>query len=214
MRSLLSRRKPTCIALLLTNVSWLNILLPVHKFWMNSEEFPSSQSPSLHHGVVWLFCDIHRPVNSSCDVWAKFGFDQSVSFWRRRHNWWRHWDICPILSCVPDVLSCNSNGLLVSSFRLKITNLGPQDTGFYTCEGFNQHGMQKTTGVLQVHPGTFTFLFCEVSERCSPTSDNAVLSSNFGPFCCHRSLPREIRQFYHLKRGTFVAWILAKTERK
>ena len=48
--------------------------------------------------------------------------------------------------------------LYVSVYRLKIDEMTVDDSGIYTCEGFNRYGRQSTNGSVVVRQGAFAFV--------------------------------------------------------
>jgi len=48
--------------------------------------------------------------------------------------------------------------LYVSLYRLKIDEMTVDDSGIYTCQGFNQYGRQSTNGTVVVRQGALAYV--------------------------------------------------------
>jgi len=70
--------------------------------------------------------------------------------------------------------------VFVFGLRLKIERACVNDTGWYSCEGFNHYGHQSTTSYLLVLPGTiylFSIYLLTFIKGCAKYSSRVCSSS-------------------------------------
>ena len=66
--------------------------------------------------------------------------------------------------------------------RLKIERANVNDTGWYSCEGFNHFGHQSTTAYLLILPGMIHVVFLPLSLEIMQVFENYFSSEQFGGF--------------------------------